>query len=274
MSPSFFITLLLAISLSCVTFSSYATGPSSALIYIKPASYNDKGVVLFKAYKHVDYTGGGSDKKFSFWWLVVSANGVWEESPHKILKQPEYNQKNAKNSLETEERKQEDFSKAVDFYFTEFDSELDWSHPPKSLLPFIKKYSFKPRPGFHEHEGKGRVTWSSKGLCINGKCTKIAVTQRTLGKRSSSEAHVNIESKGEALIEVKSKPIHSIFYHAGVALFRNGSYKIVNGKYEETMDTEDDAIGATFDFYKKEMGDQIIDFEYIDAISIVPKRIK
>ena len=274
MNPSFFIKLLLAVVLSCVTFSSYATGPSSARIYIKPVTYNDEGVVLFKAYKNIDYTGGASDKKYSFFWLAVSASGVWEETPHKILKQPEYKQSNVKKSLEKEERKQSDFRKTVDFYYDEFASEVDWGRPPKSLLPLIRKYGFEPRPGFNENEGQGAVTWSSKGLCVNGRCTKITVSQRTLGKRSSSEAYINIERKGEELIEVESKAIQNVFYHAGVALFRNGNYKIENGKYEESRDLEDDSIGATFDFYKREMGDQIIDFQYIDAISIVPKPIR
>ena len=260
----------LAVILFCITFPSFATGPSSARIYLSPVTYNEKGVVLFKAYKEIDYSGGASDRKFSYWWLVVSANGVWEEVPHKILKQPEYNQSNAKSSLAKEERKQTDFWRMVNFYSEE---SLDWSHPPKSLLPLIKKYGFKSQPGFNENAGQGSVTWSSKSLCMNGKCTKATVPQRTLGKRFSSEAYTNIELKGEEIIDIESKPIQNIFYHAGVALFRNGYYKIVNGKYEETMDTEDDSIGAIFDFYKRAMGDQIIDFEYIDAISIVPKHI-
>ena len=265
------IKTLLAVILFCITFPSLATGPSSARILINPVTYNDKGVVLFKAYQEIAYSGGASDRKFSYWWLVVSASGVWEEVPHKILKQPEYSQSNAKNSLEKEERKQTDFWKRVNFYS---DESLDWGRPPRSLLPLIKKYGFKPRPSFNANEGQDTVTWSSKGLCTNGKCTKTTIPQRTLGKRSSSEAYKNIESKGEELIEVESMRIQNIFYHAGVALFRNGNYKIVDGKYEETIDIEDDSIGAMFDFHKKEMGDQIIDYDYIDAISIVPKRIK
>ena len=268
------ISTLLAVVLSCFAFSSYATGPSSTRIYLKPVTHNNKGIVLFKAYKNIDYTGGASDKKYSFLWLVVSASGIWEETPHKILKQPEYSQSNVKSSFEKEERKQSDFRKTVDFYYDEFASELDWEHPPKSLLPLIKKYGFKPRPGLDENERHGSVAWSSKNLCMNGNCVRPTVPQRTLGGRFSSEAHINIERKGEELIEVESKAIQNVFYHAGVALFRNGNYKIENGKYEESSDLEDDSIGATFDFYKKGMGDQIIDFEYIDAISIVPKHIR
>ena len=46
--------LLLALTLSCVTLVSYATSASSARIYIKPITYNNEGVVLFKAYKDID----------------------------------------------------------------------------------------------------------------------------------------------------------------------------------------------------------------------------
>ena len=273
MNLGFFIKLLLGIWLSFVTLSSYATGPSSARIFLKPLTYNGDGVVLFKAYQTIDYWGAPSDRKFSYFWLAVSSNGIWEETPHKILKQPEYNNINAKKSLATEERKQADFWKTVDFFYEEFASDLDWGHPPKSLLPLIRKYGFKSHPGFNENVGQGSVTWSSKSLCMNGRCIKPAVPQCTLGKRFSSEAYTTVELKGEEIIDVENKPIQNIFYHAGVALFRNGNYKIANGKYEQTNDTDDEAIGATFDFYKKSMGEQIIDLEYVDAISIVPKHI-
>ena len=87
----------LAVILFCITLPSFATGPSSARIHLNPVTYNDKGVVLFKAYKEIDYSGGASDRKLSYWWLVVSANGVWEEVPHKILRQPEYKQSSDKS---------------------------------------------------------------------------------------------------------------------------------------------------------------------------------
>lgn len=262
--------LLLALGLTCLTCTCYATGPSSARIYIKPVTHNDNGVVLFKAYKTIDYWGSTSDRKFSYIWLAVSANGVWEEVPHKILKQPEYTRTNTTKSLEIEERKQAVFWKTVRFYFDEFANDLDWARPPKSLMPLIIKYGFKPRPDFNQTEGNSTVTWSSTRLCNKEKCTKFPVPQRTLGKRFSSDAYKNTERMGTELVEVESKPIQNIFHHTGVALFRNGYYKIMDGKYEETDDPGDDPIGAMFDFYKREMGDRIIDFEYIDAISIVP----
>lgn len=267
-----FIKLLLALVLSCVTFSSYATGPSSARIHIQPITYNDRGVVLFKAYKDIDYWGAPSDRKFSYLWLVVSASGVWEEVPHKILKQPEYSRSNAKKSREKEERKQENFWKAAEFYNNEFANGLDWNHPPKTLLPLIKKYGFKPRPSLNKNEGQGTVTWSSKGVCVNGKCTKTPIPQRTLGNMFSGEAYTNSEHKGEEVIEVEGKAIPNIFYHAGVALFQNGNYKIVDGKYEETDETDIDPIGAAFDFNLSEKDGLIIDYEYINAISIVPTK--
>lgn len=266
--------MLLFVLLSCLAPTSYATGPSSAQIYIKPITYNDQGVVLFKAHQDIDYLGAPSDRTFSYWWLAVSVNGVWEEVPHKILKQPQYTSSRNKNLLAKDEKRQADFWKAAEVYLEEFTSELDWDHPPKSLLPLIKKYGFKPQPMFNENEGKGAVTWSGTALCMGQKCTINTTPQRTLGKRFSREAHTNYVLKGEELVEVKSEPIQSIFHHAGVALFRNGNYKLVNGKYEANIDLDDDSIGALFNFYKRGMGIQIIDYDYVDAISIVPKSVR
>ena len=256
-----FIKLLLALVLSCVTLSSYATSASSAHIYIQPVTYNDKGVVLFKAHKDIDYLGAPSDRKFSYFWIAVSARGVWEEIPHKILNQPGYSRSDEKKSHEKKEREQKDFWKAAEFYNNEFANELDWSHPPKTLLPLIKKYGFKPRPSFNKNEGKGTVTWSAKDVCVNGKCTKPTVPQRTLDNMFSKKSYVNTESKGPG------KAIQNIFCHAGVALFQNGNYQTVDGRSEET---DGDPVGAEFDFNKSEM----IDYHYIDAISIVPTKKK
>lgn len=260
------IKLLLALVLSCVTFSSYATSASSAHIYILPVTYNDKGVVLFKAHKDIDYLGAPSDRKFSYFWIAVSARGVWEEIPHKILKQPGHSRSDEKKSHENKEREQENFWKMAKFYDSEFANELDWNHPPKTLLPLIKKYGFKPRPSFNKNEGKGTVTWSSKGVCMSGKCTKSTVPQRTLGNMFSKKAYTSTGSKGMKIIEVEGKAIQNIFYHAGVALFQNGNYQTVDGKAEET---DGDPVGAEFDFNKNEM----IDYNYIDAISIVPASV-
>ena len=91
--------------------------------------------------------------------------------------------------------------------------------------------------------------------------------QRTLGNKFSSKANTNIDFKGKEMITVESAPIQAIFYHAGVALFRNGNYTIVDGKYEAT---DADTIGAEFDFNKSEKNGEMIDYNYIDAISVLP----
>ena len=225
---------------------------------------------MFKAYKDIDYWGAATDREFSYFWLAVSARGVWEEVPHKILKQPEYSRADSRESREKDERRQQEFWKTSKFHDDEFAGGVDWSRPPKSLLPLIRKYDFKPQSDFNMNKGQGTVTWSSKGLCLNGKCTKTVVSQRTLGNKFSSEAYADIEVRGEKVIEIEFPAIKNVFYHAGVALFKNGNYKIVDGRYEAT---DDNPTGAMFDFNKTKMGEQLIDYNYIDAISIVPDSI-
>ena len=266
MSPHISIKILLALAAFCITCSTYATSASTANIDIEPVTYTDNGVVLFKAYRHINYWGAAVDREFGYFWIAVSADGIWDEVTHKILKQPGYSRTDDKKLHDKEEREERTFWRLSKFYDNENVNGPDWANPPKTLLPLIKKYGFKPRPGFNKNEGQGAVTWSSKGICINDKCTQNPVPQRTLGNKSSSKANTTIDVKGKEMITVESAPIQNIFYHAGVALFRNGNYKVVDGKYEAT---DGDAIGAEFDFNKSEKNGEMIDYNYVDAISVL-----
>jgi hypothetical protein len=278
------IRLLFIATLLCMPFTSQATGASSANISMMPVTYTDSGIVLFKTYRHIDYTGAASNLLYSYWWLVVSASGTWEEVTYKILQQPDDNESVEKQKLFWKNAKQFD---------TEFDNDVNRTHPPKSLLPLIKKYGFKPRPDFNKNEGQGTVTWSSKGICVKDKCSKFPNPQRTLGNKTSDKAYTNFEYKdneivrkdGE-LVRVEVPPVPCIFYHAGVAVFSNGNYEIVDGKYE-TSDTNE--VGAEFDFNRNvnaiekieningeivhSYDGDVIDYNYIDAIGIVPSEL-
>jgi hypothetical protein len=262
------IRLLFLATLLCMPFTSQATGASSANISMVPVTYTDSGIVLFKAYRHIDYTGAASNLLYSYWWLVVSASGTWEEVTYKILQQPDDNESVEKQKLFWKNAKQFD---------TEFDNDVNWTHPPKSLLPLIKKYGFKPRPDFNKNEGQGTVTWSSKGICVNAKCSKLSIPQRTLGNKTSDMAYTNFEYKdneivrkdGE-LVRVEVPPVPCIFYHAGVALFSNGNYDIVD---EKTGVSNTEQRGAEFDFNISEKNGEMIDDDYIDAIGILPSEL-
>src|SRR5262245_58946478 len=60
------------------------TGPSNATIKIVPVAFNN-GAVLFKTYHCIDRDGGGYFHRTEYGWLVVSADGIWEEAPHIVL---------------------------------------------------------------------------------------------------------------------------------------------------------------------------------------------
>lgn len=251
--------LLFTLLFFCASFYSHATGPSLADVSIEPITYNDNNIVLFRVAKSINYSGAHGGARDSYWWMAVSSHGVWEEILHIDLGEPDSHASDAETTK---------FLAKSNYYYHEFQSKFNWKRIPDSLLPLIKKYGFKPRPGFNKNEGQGTVTWSSKGICINGKCTKNPVPQRTLGNKSSIKANTNLEFKGKEMITVESAPIQAVFYHAGVALFRNGNYKIVDGKYETT---DANTIGAEFDFNKSEKNGEMIDYNFIDAISILPR---
>jgi hypothetical protein len=247
---------------------SQATGASSANINIEPVTYTDSGIVLFKAYRHIDYTGAASNLLYSYWWLVVSANGTWEEVPYQKYQQPDNNEAGIK---------QKEFWERIKQFDTEFDSAINWSRPPKSLQPLIRKYGFKPRPDFNKNEGQGTVTWSSKGICVNDKCSKLPIPQRTLGKKTSSKAYRNIEYKDnkmvwkdKEIVRVEVPPVPCIFYHAGVALFKNGDYDVVDQK---TGVENTEQRGAEFDFEISEKNGEMIDEYHIYAIGVVPSEL-
>lgn len=273
--------LLISLLLILLPLNCWATSASTIFAKIEPITYNDKGEILFKGYTSMNYSGAGGDEDYRFYWIVVSAQREWIEVLHAAPKKPLNNEWS------------ESYSKEVDFYYKEFEDGVNWSRPPKTLRPLIKKYGFKPRPNFNKSEGQGTVTWSSNGICVNGKCSKHPVPQRTLGNKTSSEAYRNIEYKGNDMVKkdgeivrVEVPPVSCIFYHAGVALFKNGDYEIVNGKYEES---DTNQLGAEFDFNRNKNavekietingevihsydGD-IIDYNYIDAIGIVPSEL-
>jgi hypothetical protein len=198
----------------------------------------------------------------------VSANGTWDEVEHQVLQQPDDSEPSEKH---------DQFWNLLRQYRVEFKNELNWNHPPLSLLPLIKKYGFKPRPDFNKNEGQGTVTWSSKGICVNNKCSKLSIPQRTLGNETSSKAYTEIEYKGKEMVRkdkeivwVEVPPVSCIFYHAGVALFSNGNYEIVDGK-SGVSNTEQ--RGAEFDFDISEKNGEMIEDYYIDAIGIVPSEL-
>lgn len=273
--------LLVTLFLILLPLNSWATSASSIRINIVPITYNNKGEILFKGFTRKNYSGAAGDEEYRYYWIVISAKNEWVEVLHAAPEKP------------LDKEWSESYSKEVDFYYKEFKGALNWTHPPKTLLPLINKYGFKPRPHFNKNEGQGTVTWSSKSICMNDKCSKLPIPQRTLSNKTSSEAYTEIEHtdkeiarKDNKIVWVEVPPVPCIFYHTGVALFKNGDYEIVDKKSGVSNAKQ---RGANFDFNRNQNavekieningevihsydGD-VIDEYYIDAIGIVPSEL-
>jgi hypothetical protein len=212
------------------------TGPSSAEIKIVPIAFNN-GAVLFKTYRYINRSGAHRFMRTEFGWLVVSADGIWEEVPHIIL---DPDKKNSQEHILLER-----FSR----YQNEFDKGFNWSSPPKSVRPLLEKYGFTSSQRIGRNEGKGMITWTPKRVCKIGKCERGAIVQRSLHKLR------NVRGKG--------KSIKCSFYYAGVALFKNYQRFSESGPEIEER-------GAYF-FIRSDYRPEVVNIEMfeIDAISII-----
>jgi hypothetical protein len=230
---SILITSLIAIMLpACPPDLFSVTGPSHAEIKIVPIAFN-KGTILFKTYHYINRDGSYRFHRTEFGWLVVSANGTWEEVPHIIL-DPE------KMAGREEYLWEQSFR-----YRDEFDQDFKWSSPPDSVRRLLKKYGFTVRQRISATKGEGRIIWAPTRVCNRGKCARGTIVQRSLHRLR------NVRGKGNR--------IRCSFYYAGVALFKN--YDGLTGEKSE---------GAHF--FIRNMGmmeDPEIDMSDVDAISII-----
>jgi hypothetical protein len=208
------------------------TGPSSAEIKIVPIGFNN-GAVLFKTYHYINRNGAHSFVRTEFGWLVVSADGIWEEAPHIIL-EPE-----KKTSSE------EYLWKQLSRYQDEFDRDFNWSSPPYSVRRLLKKYGFTSSQRISRNKGKGMVIWTPTRVCKGGKCPRGAIVQRSLRKLR------NVRGQGYA--------IKCSFYYAGVALFKN------HAGYDDKKPE-----GARF-FIRSDYGPEVVEVDEfeVDAIAII-----
>ena len=218
------------------TFTS-ATGPSTAEFKIVPIAHNGKGVVLFKTYYTVNATGGHSYQEVEFGWLVVSANGLWEETLDRVFdpdKVPEDQQ-----------------SETWDRYHKEFQQDFRWASPPLSVRPLLRKYRFAKHQGFSPTTGDGVVRWESERVCVRRTCTPGRTVHRSL--------HSFRSERGKGL------PVKSSFYFAGVAVFNS------------SVDEDDKSHGAKFfipirDAESRSI-DPGVDYWSVDGIVIIKRSV-
>lgn len=183
-----------------------ATGPSSADFKIIPIAHNGKGVVLCKTYYTVNVTGAHYYQEVEFGWLVVSANGLWEEVLDRVFdpaKVPE-----------------EQHTATWDRYHKEFEQNFRWASPPLSVRPLLKKYRFAKHRGFSQTTGAGAVTWEPERVCVRRNCTPGRTVHRSLHSFRSEPG--------------KGSRVKSSFYFAGVAVFNS------------SVDEDDKSHGAKF----------------------------
>jgi hypothetical protein len=208
------------------------TGPSSAEIKIVPIAFNN-GAVLFKTYHYINRNGAHSFVRTEFGWLVVSADGIWEEVPHIIL------------DPEKKTSREEYLWKQLSRYQDEFDRDFNWSSPPYSVRRLLKKYGFTGSQRISRNKGKGMIIWTPTRVCKMDKCTRGAIVQRSLHRLR------NVRGKGYA--------VRCSFYYAGVALFKN------HDGYEDKKPE-----GAYF-FIRSAYRPEVVDVDVfdVDAISII-----
>lgn len=221
--PTLFNLILIFLCPLC----SDATGPSHAEISIVPIACNDENLILFKTYSYINRMGGGFPGA-QYGWLIVSADGIWDELLHLKI---------AKNDFEAWENAKDEFNK-----------DLNWKSPPKSLQSIINKYGFNSNHVIDPHEGEDTINWTPSIMCHRNSCTKKPIKQRSLGELLSHESEGN--------------RIQASFFYCGIALFKN--------ILEFDLDDSIKLTGAYFHIPNVITGEDVgIDIWQIDGVSIV-----
>ncbi len=110
-----------------------ATGPSVVAIEIVPITYTAHNVILFKTRYKLNRRGITGLTKVEYGWLVVSANGIWEEYPDMTFDPEEFQNDPQKMIQEFRLREHE------------FRNPFNWVSPPATVQSVLKKYNFQQR---------------------------------------------------------------------------------------------------------------------------------
>lgn len=100
-------------------FALRATGPSSARIELVPIAENNTGIIVFKTLKHLNRSGAHPLVGQEYGWLCASSRGVWREDLHG-------------------EVGPDDLDPKANRLFADFESEVDLTDPPSSLLAHLE----------------------------------------------------------------------------------------------------------------------------------------
>lgn len=168
----------------------FATGPSSAEIEIVPLAVNAQGIVLCKTVSHINLTGAQTLSGKEYGWLVVSADGVWQEEISERL----------------DEATAEDLNR-LDRLERAYAQRTSLREPPPSLSQLMRKYGFTVADTLLTDTAPSCVSWNNGQLCVASHCSAKRVAQRTL-KGITSQAQ-------------PGRTVVAHFYQAGIALFAN-----------------------------------------------------
>ena len=175
-----------------------ATGDPYINIKLKPIATNEYGAVLFQTYSDINTYGSYSCSYDKFGWLVVSADGTWDE----------------RVAYETSEIFDNDCNlrdkKKYDAYKT---GKISLKNPDKILAKLQAKYYFN-RSIAESNEKYKVLEIKPKQSCFSGKCIDKVLPQKSV------EGFVSTTLRPRK----NAQSLRSSFYYKGVALMRTPLY--------------------------------------------------
>ncbi|MGB8932798.1 MAG: hypothetical protein WCC48_16255 [Anaeromyxobacteraceae bacterium] len=228
-----------------------ATGPSGATLSLRPVAVGEGGAVLLKTFRELNPDGGYAPRRAEYGWLVVSAAGTWREAQHALVDPAAVGEEVAAAERAPLQ--------------TWLEAPFDWGAPPESVRGLLREHGFAPpKEPFDPAAGKGRVTWSPKDLCVQGRCRWPAPAQRTLEE---------LESEAE-----EGAPVACSFFRGGVALFRNehGEAREVGAKFRLAPNIADyrDGFGPRDLGYDRVSVDGVVVLAPQPARGALPVRVR
>jgi len=219
-----------------------ATGSPYINIKLTPIATNYDGQVLFQTYSDINTDGSYSCTHEKFGWLVVSANGIWDE----------------RVAYDTSEIFDENCNHRNEKKYNAYKTgKITLKNPDRVLAKLEDKYYFD-RSASESNELFNVLELKPKQSCFLGKCIDTVLPQKSL------EGFVSKE-----LIYGKSRNLRSSFYYNGVALIRTPFYKDEETTvYDEHERDNPKSYEQKFNLPKLAKG-RSYDAKFIDSIVFV-----
>jgi len=196
----------------------YATGDPAVNIKLTPIAVNEHKHILFATQSSINHTGSYSCSQNKYGWLVVHANGLWDEQEAFVAQDD--------NCIDINETKRYAYNRHI----------IGLKNPDTILKKLMIKYGFTKDSRLKKRTMAMEI--KAHQTCFDGVCIEKTLQQKTLHGYTSLEI---------------DKSIYSDFYYGGVGLFHN----IVEDFSPEDVNREPMSRGAKFNipldskFYKK-----------------------